>query len=365
MTQPREAAPAGRLTGTPVRTQWALLLGISGGLATAFHLLGIPAAFLVGPLLAGILVSTNGGSIRVPGLPYLAAQSIVGSMIAQAITADIVATFLDHWVLFLSVVMAILAASSVLGWLMTRWQVLPGTTAVWGASPGAATPMMLMAQAYGADARLVAFMQYLRVVFVAITAAAMARFWLSGGADGAVHEIQWLRPVDWLFFGETMAIAGIGAFIGRILKIPAGGFLVPLAVGTVLQVSGLMRIELPEPLLIVSYTLLGWSVGLSFTRTIIVHAAKATPQIALSTVALIAFCGFLAYLLNVTLGIDPLTAYLATSPGGMDSVAIIAASTKVDVPFVMAMQTVRFVIVLVLGPSLARLVARSTGRTDR
>ena len=29
-------------------------------------------------------------------------------------------------------------------------------------------------------------------------------------------------------------------------------------------------------------------------------------------------------------GIDPLTAYLATSPGGMDSIPIIAASSNVD-----------------------------------
>ena len=57
-------------------------------------------------------------------------------------------------------------------------------------------------------------------------------------------------------------------------------------------------------------------------------------------------------------GLDPLTAYLATSPGGADTVAIIAASTPVDVPFVMAMQTGRFLLVLALGPSLARLVAR-------
>jgi uncharacterized membrane protein AbrB (regulator of aidB expression) len=59
------------------------------------------------------------------------------------------------------------------------------------------------------------------------------------------------------------------------------------------------------------------------------------------------------------MGVDPLTAYLATSPGGMDSVAIIAAaSDTVNVSFVMALQTARFLFVLVLGPAIARLVAR-------
>ena len=59
-------------------------------------------------------------------------------------------------------------------------------------------------------------------------------------------------------------------------------------------------------------------------------------------------------------GTDPLTAYLATSPGGADSVAITAASSNVDVPFVMAMQMTRFILVMLIGPTLVRTVARWT-----
>ena len=53
-----------------------------------------------------------------------------------------------------------------------------------------------------------------------------------------------------------------------------------------------------------------------------------------------------------------MTAYLATSPGGADSVAIIAASSKVDIPFVMSMQLARALVLLVLGPGLAGFVAK-------
>jgi uncharacterized membrane protein AbrB (regulator of aidB expression) len=60
----------------------------------------------------------------------------------------------------------------------------------------------------------------------------------------------------------------------------------------------------------------------------------------------------------VTAGLDPLTAYLATSPGGADSVAIIAASSNVDVPFVMTMQMARFVVLLILGPTMARFISK-------
>jgi uncharacterized protein len=132
-----------------------------------------------------------------------------------------------------------------------------------------------------------------------------------------------------------------------------------LILGVTLHLSGLVDFQLPEWLLAISYAAVGWSIGLNFTRTILRHAVRALGQIVLSILALMAFCGGLAWLIHRHLGVDPLTAYLATSPGGMDSVAIIAAaSDNVNLSFVMAMQTARFLFVLLFGPALARLTAR-------
>jgi membrane AbrB-like protein len=138
-----------------------------------------------------------------------------------------------------------------------------------------------------------------------------------------------------------------------------------LVIGGVLNITGLLKIELPQWFLAASYALVGWTTGLRFTREILVHAARALPQIILSVILMMAFCGGLAWVLVRTVGIDPLTAYLATSPGGVDSVAIIAASSKVDLPFVMSMQTARLLIILMIGPSVARWVARLVMRNDQ
>src|SRR5207237_1146383 len=75
-----------------------------------------------------------------------------------------------------------------LGWLLNRRRVLPGTTAIWGLSPGAATAMMVLAEAHGGDPRLVAFMQYLRVICVASLASLIARFWI--GSTGSIRSDQ-------------------------------------------------------------------------------------------------------------------------------------------------------------------------------
>ncbi len=348
------------LTKLPGVAQWSVLLALSAALIALLEIAGLPAAFLLGPMVAGIFVATSGGTIRVPKPSHFISQTVIGCLVASAITPDIVGTFLRSWPLFLGVGLAILLMSSFLGWLLAKASVMPGTTAVWGTAPGAASAMLLMAGEFGADARIVAFMQYLRVMIVAAIASLLARFWIHVG-DVPRPEIVWFPALDWISFGKTLALALIGGYAGRWLKLPAGTLLVPMVVGAALHGAGLMTIELPQWLLVISYALLGWNIGLGFNRQILGHAARALPQTLFSIFALVAFSGMLAFILVKTLGVDPLTAYLGTSPGGMDSIAIIAASIPVDVPFVMGLQTVRFLIVLLAGPPLARLVASRLG----
>jgi membrane AbrB-like protein len=352
------------LGGRPISLQWTILLILSVLFAIGLMALRLPAALLLGPMAAGIVVAAADGKLRIAGRPFLAAQAVVGCLIARSIPASIFATIFQDWPLFLAAVISVIAASSLLGWLLTRWHVLPGTTAVWGSSPGAATAMMLMAEAYGADIRLVAFMQYLRVLMVVVVASIVARIWASG-ASGPAANVIWFPPIAWVSFAETLTLAGLGATVAVVLRIPAGSLLLPLGVGLVLQSTGLLTIELPPWLLAISYAIIGWSIGLRFTRPILIHAARALPRIVASTLVLIALCAGLAALLVAKAGIDPLTAYLATSPGGVDSAAIIAASSKVDLPFVMAMQTTRFVLVLLIGPWLARFIARRVNVSRR
>jgi membrane AbrB-like protein len=337
--------------------QWGVLLAVSAVLATVFELIGLPAALLIGPMIAGIVVGTNGGTIRGPRLPMLAAQAVVGCLVGRAMAGDIVHAFVMEWMLLLGVVLVIVAASGVMGWLLARFKVLPGTTAIWGTTPGAASAMMILSGAFGADARLVAFMQYLRVVIVAGLASVVARLWV-GHSGLAMPGTVWFPAVAWPDFLGTMVLAAVFGAAGPLLRIPGGAMLLPMIAGAIAEGTGIVRITLPTWLLAASYAFLGWSIGLGFTRQILGHASRALPAVLLSIAAIIGLCAGLALLLVHAAGVDPLTAYLATSPGGMDAVAIIAASSDVDIAFVMALQGARLVVVLITGPPLARFIAR-------
>jgi membrane AbrB-like protein len=336
--------------------QWTVLIALSAIVAAFLLWLHAPAALMLGPLTAAMLLAGAGGRVRFPVPAFVVAQGIIGCMIAKMVPLTIMGDILNHWVLFSAGVLFVVAASSLLGWLMTHLQMLPGTTALWGTSPGAASVMTIMAESYGADIRLVAVMQYLRVVLVAGVAAVVAKVFGVSTLHGPA-ALVWFPPIAWLPLAETLALAVAGPLVARALRIPAGAFLLPMVAGIVLTHFGLLRIELPTWLLAASYALVGWNVGLRFTRPLLIHAARALPRIIGCTALLIGLCGLVAVMLVYGAGVDPLTAYLATSPGGSDSIAIIAASTNVDVSFVMAMQTVRMIAVLFLAPVLTKFIA--------
>jgi membrane AbrB-like protein len=338
--------------------QWSLLLGLSLVLIVGLEFARLPAALLLGPMVAAIALASAQARVQPPAPAFVLAQGVVGCLIARAVPRSVFAEIGADWPIFVGGVVLVIAAAGALGYLLARWRVFPGSTAVWGSAPGAATAMVLLAEANGADVRLVAFMQYLRVVCVAGVAALVSSLWTAH--SGAPRpQTLWFPPMD-VAAALTLAIAFLGALAGARFKIPAGPLLVPMLLGIVAQDAAGLAIALPPWLLAIAYALVGWTIGSRFTREIVLYVAKAFPRILASIFALIAICGSFAALLVFVAHIDPLTAYLATSPGGADSVAIIAASSKVDVPFVMTMQTARFLIVLVAGPALSRFIARFT-----
>jgi membrane AbrB-like protein len=347
---------ADRAAALPRPLQWLALLCVSTLLALAWGRAGLPANLLFGPMIAGIVFGVGCIRLDVPRVPYVGAQALIGALVAANTTPVIVTTFGRDWPIFLAVMAATLLGAAVLGWAISRANVIPGSTAVYGITPGAASALVLLGEANGADVRLVAFMQYSRVLLVSLAAAVVAR---SLSDSGAAHApaVPWFGPIHWDRLALVLVLAALSQQAARILRLPAWAVLGPMLVLATLHVFGLLAIELPRWLLALAYALLGWHIGLGFRREVLRHAWRALPAVAGATLGLMAFCFLLAWILTLVARVDLLTAYLATSPGGLDSVAIIAASSpQVDLPFVLALQSMRLVVVILLAPWITRVV---------
>jgi len=337
--------------------QWLILLFFSLVLGSVLQIYHLPAALLLGPMLVGVVMALSGATLFISPKVFIGCQAVIGCMIALVLSPSILGILVSYWWLVVLVVFMTLMASGLSGFLLVKFSSLPGPTGAWGSSPGGASAMVAMAGEFGADVRLVAFMQYLRVLFVAASAAMVAHFNL-GTQDNAPAAIIWFPALDYRF-AVTLIIAVAGAWLGRKLHIPAGALLIPMLVGATLHITGTLTIQVPQWLLALAYAFIGWTVGLRFTPAIVSQALKTLPQMVASIVGLILLCSGMAWILTLLLPVDLLTAYLATSPGGLDTMAIIAAGSHADMGFVMAMQSLRLLSILLLGPAIARFISRN------
>lgn len=348
---------------------WPALLLCSALGSAVFLAMGVPAGMLLGCMLAAVILATQDMDVRVPAPLFAIGQAVIACLMARSLHLEVLQQVASEWPLFLGIALLVLGASALLGYWLMRTGLLPGSTAIWGLAPGAASAMVLMAGDFGADTRLVAFMQYLRVAIVTALASLVAHY-ASVPDTTVVAAVRWQDTVtSWLDVQSpvhaslTLALVLSSAWLARKLPFPGGPLLIPLAMGMVLDNATPWKLELPGPLLALAYAVLGWGIGLRFNRAILEHAWRVLPRVLVAIAALIVLGLLIAGILMVFGEVPALTAYLATSPGGADSVAVIAVGSAVDAGFVMAMQMVRFFIVLLIGPRLSRwLVQRLWGR---
>src|SRR5690606_6425049 len=126
----------------------------------------IPAALFLGPMLVAIGFGVSGASIRMPKIAFQLGQGTVGALVAHSMSMAVVVTVAQSWYVMLFATALIVLLSAVVGLALVRYAGISGSTAAWGTSPGAASAMVAMSEDYGADSRVVATMQYVRVVCV-------------------------------------------------------------------------------------------------------------------------------------------------------------------------------------------------------
>lgn len=338
---------------------WTALAIASLGASQAAVMLHLPAALMLGPLCVSMAFALAGIRLRLPGLFGQVAQAIIGAMVASALTPATWQAVYPHLAMLTLVTLAIPTLSFGIGALGMRRGMLPGTTAIWGTAPSAASAMILLAEQNGGDIRLVGIMHYLRILLVAVCAIALATMF--GGhnptppvARTIAHHGFWSAALPIMFIGAC-------ALLGRHIRFSGGTILLASFGGAFLANIRLIDIYFPPLIPAIGYGLIGWIIGFHFDRETIVIVGRLLPSMIVSTLALICSCALLGGLLARETGLDPLSAYLATSPGGIDSVFAIATSTPVDLQFIVAAQVARFIVVLLVGPPLARYLGRRWG----
>ena len=321
---------------------------------------GLPAGWLVGPILVALALALVWKEHpTVPHWGRVASLAVVGGMLAATFRPSVLPLVAGHWLPVSLVVCSTLFLSLGAGLLLSGLVRIDRKTAALGSLPGAASGMLAMSDPLGADARLVALMQYTRVVVVVVTATLVGR--LVTGAAPPTQDLQAASEgVDLLVQGTvptyaaTVLVAVLGAWAGTRLRLPAGALLGPLILGVTLAELGVVHLAWPPGVPQAAYLVLGLWVGLLFDGASVKRAGRLFPFVLASAVGLVLACAALGWAFAALTNIDGMTAYLATTPGGIESVAIVALGTGADAPLVLAVQMLRLLAVVFAGSLLGR-----------
>lgn len=344
-----------------------LLVVIAAVAGYVAQLLRLPGAWLIGPMLVGMGAAMSGlMRLRFPTWVMFGLQGVIGTLVAGAFDPAAFPKIAANWVAVLISVSGTLAASVLVGLLLARFSSLHRATATLGTLPGGASAMVTMSLALGADTPSVAVMQYIRVVLAVLSASLVGRAAIALNGSVAPTGLSTLVAPEMSgnllsTYALTAVIATVGVLLGSRMRIPAGYMILPLVLGVAASEFGIVRPAWPPGIPEIAYVFMGLSVGLLFDRMALRVIGPQLPAMLVSIVGLIALCGALGVILANLAGTDYLTGFLATTPGGLDSLPAIALTSGADVSLVVAIQMARLFGVVLIGPPLARwLLSRGT-----
>jgi uncharacterized protein len=155
----------------------------------------------------------------------------------------------------------------------------------------------------------------------------------------------------------TIVVALAAAFVGWRVPLPGAAVVLPiLAVVVLRSLRPSEIVPAPAWLQIVAFGLVGTIIGLGIDRASLLQARADWPVLALMACSVYIAASLASVVIGRLAGIDPVTALLAGSPGGLTGVAALGVSSGATLSQIVAVQTMRLFLVYVSLPPLIAVV---------
>jgi membrane AbrB-like protein len=343
---------------------WVALAAATGAIGWALGAVGLPSSFLFGALIVGLAVAVaRPERLEVPDRVFAAGQAVTGVTLGAYLQSSALQAVGRSWLPVLLACGATLLLSLGAGVALARFTATDTRTAALGMVAGGASGIVGMADDLGGDDRLVAFMQYARVLIVVLLTPLLVPLVFSGhhvaGAGAAASGPVFGHPGDWLV---TITLAGVGVVVGRWIRLPAATLLGPMILAGAVTLAAIGGgFVVPPVLRETAFAVIGLRIGLRFTVAAVrTHGRRLVP-VTQCILGLLVACFGLAVGLELTTSASLLDAYLATTPGGLYAVLAVAFGAGANTTFIIAVQGLRVLVMVLLAPVMVRwLIPRAT-----
>ena len=336
-------------------TAAGLLIGAAGGLV--FWLLGIPAPWLAGSMIAAITAIFSRVRIGMPDWLRALAFIFLGIQTGTSVTWDTVDRA-AHWPLSIAflglTVIAVTWASTAYYVKRSGWD---GATALFASLPGALSLTLLLASATKADMRRVTIAQCIRLFFL-VAALPSVISWLSPVT--ASHYM----PAEMGSIADILLLIGVSTAAGLAMewiKVPAGLMLGPMLASAGLELAGLVSGPAPASVLIPANVVLGVMIGARFANFTFTEFREALKEGFSGFVIALVIAMAGAWIASAVSDLPFALTLLAFAPGGLDAMTIMAFSLGLDPAYVGAHQMARYIGLALLMPAVTAYVLGRMG----
>ena len=332
-----------------------------------FLKLKIPSPGILGPMIFLGTASFFGIELAIPEMLRPALSMFLG--ILMGLRFNVKAKGLLKMLLLTWVWLAALTALST--WLLMLIG-LDLFTALFSTTPGGLAEMALMSLAFGSDSFGVVLLQtsrlFLTILIIPIIARVLEKKLPPDAPDmeqmemppeeEAQEENSREKPkipymAEWMIF---IALAILATWVFGLINFPAPFLTGPMIfIGIYTKIRGLKITANPNFQLILQIGI-GGILGLSLTRESILSVPIYVLPIIVLNVVLMGGCAVLALIMKKLTRWDLITCLLATAPGGLTPMVLLAMEMKVNSRVVAVFQVLRIIMVIVLTPLVGRLL---------
>lgn len=337
----------------------ALSLGIGAVGGGVLALLHIPLAWMLGPMIFNIAASLRGYPVLIPHGVRVAILCVIGVFLGGSFTPELLSRARE-WALSLSLMLVFVPLITLIASeYFRRAAGFDRATSIFSGAPGTLTAMVIIGGESGADERMIALTQGLRVVFVVIlmpmvVSAVLATAPHGGSVLPEGGPFQW-NEVVWL-----VAAGLCGYVVAKVFNLPAAAMTGAMIASTALYLSSIVTYRPPDNLLWVALWILGSAIGSRFSTVSAATFFRVSKHAVAATTIIIAVSALFALLASWLTDTRYLTALLSFTPGGVAEMCLIAIAFDVDPAFVAVHHLVRIAILITAIPFATKFLFPKT-----
>lgn len=333
-----------------------LAIAAAGG--SALGLVGVPAGWLSGSILAVAGASLAGRPMLIPTLLMRAIFVLIGISLGAVVTPETLHG-MTTYPLSIAVLLLAMTIISVCGagylQLVHSWGKVDAYLA---AAPGGMSQVLALGAELGGDLRAIAIVQSIRVVVIAVgLPAGLSLLGLVGHAPVRASGALSVAVLDELAI--LVVLSSVIAIIAYRIRFPGGLLFGAMLTSAVLHGSGLIHAVMPWWVANTAMVAMGAVTGSRFANTplrMLLHFVAAAFGSFAVAVAIAAV--FAAGLISV-LSLRAAEVMIAFAPGSVDAMMLLALALNLDPVYVGAHHLTRIFFVSLTMPLVARRAARA------